>query len=214
MICAGIILAAGFSRRMGTDKARLPLGGKTAVERIIDCHRTAGISQVIVVTGENSRHLWEMKLDAAIRETPSPEKGMFFSIKTGIMGLAPETEGVFIHPVDIPLVESATLEQLRQAAMNLPESGAFIPVHGGRRGHPPLLRIRLKAEILSDTGSGGLRNILHRHRISEVICADEAILRDMDTPDAYRRLCETCANSPANYGGRKNDHPIPFNAGR
>ena len=53
MKAAAIILAAGFSSRMGSDKALLELGGRTTLERIVNSHQEAGVDQIILVTGQN-----------------------------------------------------------------------------------------------------------------------------------------------------------------
>jgi len=188
MIHAAIILAAGRSRRMGTDKAGLPLGAMTAVERIIAAHRAAGAREVIVVTGTNSSALFRMPLDATTLENPHPQRGMLSSVHTGIQGLAPDAEAFFIHPVDIPLVPPSVLHRLLAAAAGQPEGSVFIPTFNDRRGHPPLIHRRLAAAILAYNGNGGLRVIMQRHTISEVACREPGILWDMDTPEDYQRL--------------------------
>jgi molybdenum cofactor cytidylyltransferase len=48
---AGVVLAAGESRRMGTPKQLLPFGERTILERVVDTLLTAGVGQVIVVLG-------------------------------------------------------------------------------------------------------------------------------------------------------------------
>lgn len=49
-----LVLAAGFGTRMGTrPKAFLPVGGSTAIDRLVDATREAGIDRAIVV--RNSR---------------------------------------------------------------------------------------------------------------------------------------------------------------
>jgi molybdenum cofactor cytidylyltransferase len=188
LIHAAIILAAGRSRRMGTDKACLPFGNLTAVERIITAHRNAGARQIIVVTGMNTRTLYPMALDATMLENPHPERGMLSSVRTGIRGLAPAATAFFIHPVDIPLVSLSVLQGLLKAAARQPDNPVFIPTFNDRRGHPPLVHRRLAADILAHTGGGGLRFILQRHFITEVACHEPGILWDMDTTKDYQRL--------------------------
>ncbi|MFM7562118.1 MAG: molybdenum cofactor guanylyltransferase, partial [Planctomycetota bacterium] len=46
---AGLILAGGMSRRMGTDKAALLLDGQTFLERIVE--RLAGSVRPLVIVG-------------------------------------------------------------------------------------------------------------------------------------------------------------------
>jgi molybdenum cofactor cytidylyltransferase len=51
---AGLILAAGESRRMGRDKALLTFRGRTFIENILQNLRAAGIERVTVVLGHHA----------------------------------------------------------------------------------------------------------------------------------------------------------------
>ncbi|MEW6076223.1 MAG: nucleotidyltransferase family protein [Thermodesulfobacteriota bacterium] len=185
---AAIILAAGDSGRMGTDKARLPLGPVTVVEHVIAVHRAAGAGNIVVVSGRNTSALAGLPLDAVLVENPRPEEGMFSSVQAGVRVIAPETEAFFIHPVDIPLVPVSVLERILEAAEGHPGRMVLVPAAGGRRGHPPLIRAGLKATILAEKGDGGLRAVLNRAGVFEVACGEPGILRDMDTPETYLQL--------------------------
>ena len=55
---AGIVLAAGESRRMGQPRQLLPFGKGTILERVVDTLLTAGVGDVVGVLG----HLAEMTL--------------------------------------------------------------------------------------------------------------------------------------------------------
>jgi molybdenum cofactor cytidylyltransferase len=185
---AAIILAAGDSGRMGTDKARLPLGPLTAVEHVIAVHRAACARDILVVSGRNTSALAGLSLDAVLVENPRPEDGMFSSVQAGVRAVGPLIEAFFIHPVDIPLVPVSVLEQVLEAAEGQPGRMAFVPAVNGRRGHPPLIRAGLKATILTEKGDGGLRAALNRAGVFEVACGEPGILRDMDTPETYLQL--------------------------
>ena len=50
MIC-GIVLAAGLSRQMGSQKLLLPFGGKTVIGHIVDQLLASAIGEVHVVVG-------------------------------------------------------------------------------------------------------------------------------------------------------------------
>lgn len=47
----GIILAAGFSTRMGRFKPMLPFGGKSVLAHVIETWHRAGVRHVVVVGG-------------------------------------------------------------------------------------------------------------------------------------------------------------------
>ena len=52
MICA-VVLAAGRSERMGTQKLLLPLGGKPVIARVVDELLGSPVDHVLVVVGRD-----------------------------------------------------------------------------------------------------------------------------------------------------------------
>lgn len=188
MKTAAIILAAGFSTRMGSDKALLQLGGISALERIVMAHQAAGCSRMIVVTGQNDLPIRQLGLPVELVQNPAPESGMFSSVKLGVTALDSSVDAFFVHPVDIPLVSSETLQLLVcQLALHY-DMAAAIPCFKGRGGHPPLLRISLRTQILANTGENGLRGLLSGHQLLRVVSHDKAVALDMDTPEDYATL--------------------------
>jgi Uncharacterized MobA-related protein len=117
---AAIILAAGFSSRMGSDKALLDLNGKPVLERIVSSYQAVGIGQIVVVSGQNHAALVQLCLPVELVRNPAPENGMFSSIQTGVAALGPATDAFFVQPVDIPLVSPATLTGLLAALQQNP----------------------------------------------------------------------------------------------
>jgi len=188
MKTAAIILAAGFSSRMGTDKALLPFGETTALELLVASYAAAGVERIIVVTGQNHAALHQLELQAALIQNPVPENGMFSSIKLGAAQLGPEVAAFFVHPVDTPLVSPATLTSLIAALQQHPAIDGVIPAYCGKRGHPPLLRVRLLPELLQADGDGGLRSLYQGWQMLELVSEDQTVILDMNTPEQYARM--------------------------
>ena len=188
MKSAAIILAAGFSSRMGSDKALLDLNGKPVLERIVSSYQAVGIGQIVVVSGQNHAALVQLCLPVELVRNPAPENGMFSSIQTGVAALGPATDAFFVQPVDIPLVSPATLTGLLAALQQNPAVDGVIPTFCGKRGHPPLLRMRRQQELLSAGGAGGLRSLYCGWQMLELPSEDQAVLLDMNTPEQYARL--------------------------
>jgi len=185
---AAIILDAGFSSRMGSDKALLDLNGKPVLERIVSSYQAVGIGQIVVVSGQNHAALVQLCLPVELVRNPAPENGMFSSIQTGVAALGPATDAFFVQPVDIPLVSPATLTGLLAALQQNPAVDGVIPTFCGKRGHPPLLRMRRQQELLSADGAGGLRSLYCGWQMLELPSEDQAVLLDMNTPEQYARL--------------------------
>jgi CTP:molybdopterin cytidylyltransferase MocA len=190
---AAIVLAAGFSSRMGEFKPLLDLAGMTALERTVTLFRTAGVRDVRVVTGHRAEELAPLleRLDVRIVPNPNYREGMFASVAAGAETIGEEIKAFFVLPVDLPLVRPATVRKLIEA-YDLERSGIVYPAFMGERGHPPLITGWLAPEIVRWNGAGGLQGILLQWEgvAQEVEVADEQILRDMDTPGDYRRLRE------------------------
>lgn len=186
---AALILAAGYSSRMGRAKALLPFGGQTVLARVVRSFRQAGIDRIGVVTGHQAEQLEPLlhELEVGAIANPAYERGMFSSVQAGIAALPADVDACFLLPVDIPLVRPATIAAL---AANFAAQQAPItyPRFSGRRGHPPLIARSLFAEILAGQGDGGLRALLQTHQAADVDVLDEGVVLDMDTPEDYAQL--------------------------
>ena len=194
---AAILLAAGFSSRMGAFKPLLPLGdtsGQTTVlERNIVLFRDAGIDDIRVVIGHRAEDLMPLldRLHVQPVFNALYRAGMFSSVVAGVGSLDRSVDAFFLLPVDIPLVRRQTLADILSVGIS-PEQRVVYPTFRGRRGHPPLISAAFREEIESWSGEGGLKGLLGQHEglAVDVEVADEGILWDMDTPSDYRRLLE------------------------
>jgi len=190
---SAIILAAGFSSRMGRLKALLPLGTTTVLGHCIKLFQDCGIEDVVVVTGHRAAEIEEIARSSGARPVFNPDfaSRMFTSIQTGVHQLEARSTGFFLLPVDIPLVRSGTVTQLADSFAASPLLVAY-PIYAGERGHPPLISTELVPAILNHPHpEGGLRSLLaaiatqHPAQIRDLSVADANILFDMDTPEDY-----------------------------
>ena len=186
-----LILAAGLSSRMQQFKPLLPMGGVTALERIIRTFCEAGVTDVRVVVGHRHEELEPLikKLGGRPVLNRNYQEGMFSSVTAGLRSLDPEVDAFFVQPVDVPLVRAATIRRLLQVHHQT-DSDLLYPCFLDRRGHPPLISGRHAGAIAGWRGEGGLQAVLARweERAQDVVVADELVLCDMDTPDAYHSL--------------------------
>lgn len=185
---ASIILAAGYSSRMGNFKPLLPIGEDTIADRTISLCLQNNVDTYLV-SGWN-----RIKLKNSIKnhnvvflENPDFKKGMFSSIKVGVSHLKTGYQGFIILPVDIPLIRPETIKQLIING-SLHPGKIIYPVFNKRRGHPPLIPTTLITEILNQNISSSLRDILDKHKedVLEIKVADQNILFDIDSPKDYQ----------------------------
>jgi len=186
-----IVLAAGLSSRMKQFKPLLPLGGVSALERVVRTFREAGVTDVRVVIGHRHEELEPVIESLGVRPVLNRRhrEGMISSVTAGINTIDPEADAFFVQPVDVSLVRAATIRRLLQVYRQS-RADLLYPCFLGRRGHPPLIAGRHAKAIASWGGAGGLRAVLARWEQTalEVAVADDLILCDMDTPDAYQSL--------------------------
>ncbi|WHH58654.1 DVU_1551 family NTP transferase [Petroclostridium sp. X23] len=190
---ASIIVSAGYSSRMGSFKPLLKFGETTAVEMVVNAHKSAGIDEIIVVTGHKGCEVAEKLNHLDVRCVPneSYRQGMFSSVWKGVETLDTDIAAFFLHPVDIPLVKRETVEMLKSKYIEHGK-GILYPEFCGDKGHPPLIDCKYKKAILDDDGYGGLKKILENFA-DDALCVpvfDESVLMDMDTPEDYERLLE------------------------
>ncbi|SRR6266702_1662525 len=189
-----IILAAGYSSRMGQFKPLLSIGPCTALETVIHLFVSARVRDVCVVLGHRASELRPLVKSAGAHCVLNPnfDRGMFSSIQAGVAALPPDTEAAFIMPADIPLVDLSTVNKLISQFAATKEDVIY-PVFQNRRGHPTLISRTLFTEVLQAAPDSKLSTLLASHEVNScnVSVHDEAIHLDMDTPgdlSAIRKL--------------------------
>lgn len=191
---AAVILAAGYSSRMKRFKPLLPVEGTTALERLAASVRSAGIEELVVVTGYRRELLEPVmeKTGAVEAYNENYDTGMFSSIKTGIRRAAElwsGAKGFFLMPVDCPLIDSSVIRKMIGVITAGGETFC-VPVFEGKKGHPLYIPVRYADEICRYEGRGGLKAVTDRHweKMARVPVEDEGCLLDMDTPEGYREI--------------------------
>jgi molybdenum cofactor cytidylyltransferase len=198
---AGVLLAAGRARRMGTTKQLLavptPAGGRVPmVVAAYDLLAPSCSEGVVVVTGHDAGGVVHALGSRAFLPVASdPDADMLVSVKAGL-GAArrafPRAGAVWLHLADHPFVDAATLRVVARAFADAHERRAVMPVHAGRGGHPALIPAGLVDEILTWDGAGGLRAfwVERPERCVRIEVPDPGVTRDLDTPEQYRQSIE------------------------
>ena len=201
---AGIVLAAGYSSRMGRFKPLLPLGPYSVVETAVRALRDGGAGDVVVVSGYGVQRLRPELDRMGVREAHNPafDRGMYSSVQAGVAELDEGVDAFFLLPCDVPLAGAQTVRLLAEARATAGDPDVCYPVHEGRRGHPPLISVRLIPEILAEEPDGGLRALLGRHVAVHVDTPVRGAVMDLDTPEAYEAVLRELAPSGSAGGSR------------
>jgi molybdenum cofactor cytidylyltransferase len=190
----GIILAAGFSTRMGRAKALLPIGDDTFVTRTCRTLLAAGLDDLVVVAGADVEGVRAAVAGAGLRarviENTRRAEGQLSSVLAGLaVADRPGVGAVLVHLVDVPLVGPGTVAAVLEAFR---ATGAPVvrPVVGGRHGHPVLFARRVFDDLRGADPSVGARAavLAHAADVLDVAVEDEGACRDIDTPEDYARL--------------------------
>jgi molybdenum cofactor cytidylyltransferase len=189
--CAGLLLAAGKSTRMGSLKALLPWEGTTLLQFQLTQLEHSTIDQLVVVLGYHSNKLlpYVKESSAHIVWNENYEKGKTESIKQGVLAIHKDADCFILSSVDQPvshILLNAMINEFR-----LTNSNIIIPVYNKRRGHPILLSTRLREEIMQiNEETRGMKAILQNRNdeISELTVEDHSILFNFNYEIDYEEV--------------------------
>lgn len=183
-----VILAAGESRRMGTQKLLLPFGETTVVGAVVGTALASRVDRVLAVLGADRdavrQKLEPLGIDFVINE--NFVKGMLSSVQAGFAALPPAAEAAVVMLSDQPFLPAGVVDAVVEA-FRRSGKGIVVPAFQGRRGHPVLIGLKYHDEVLALDPTDGLRRLMRAHPddIFEAAVEDANILRDMDVPEDY-----------------------------
>jgi CTP:molybdopterin cytidylyltransferase MocA len=202
---AAILLAAGRSERMGAFKPLLPFGDKTVIENCIDYLRRGGVETIVVVLGHRADDVRSQLTNTSVRfaVNSNPDSEMSASIACGVAELPERTTATLIALTDQPAIPSGVIATLIKTWKT---TGAklIVPEYEGRGGHPVLVDLAFRDQLLSLDSRRGLRALFdaHREQVRRVPVKSPYIARDIDTWEDYRALHqEVFGTSPPKSSG-------------
>jgi molybdenum cofactor cytidylyltransferase len=185
---AAIVLAAGQSRRMGSNKMMADIEGVPMIARAVDAALASAASPVVVVVGHEAERVRTALAGRNVTFAHNPHfaEGLSTSLRAGLDVLPADIDGAVIALGDMPGVTKAHLDRLI-AAFD-PDGGAAIcvPTFNGKRGNPVLWAKVYFPEMREVAGDVGARHLIgaHGEDIREVAMPDTGVLEDLDTPAA------------------------------
>ncbi len=167
----------------------MPLGGKTAIRRIVETCSGRGLDPVVVVVGPHRGPIAHELRDMPVELVDSElwYEGRTASIHAGLEAI-PEGRDVLFWPVDHPFVSDATVDRLLRGCHDEPLAVWFIPTYEGRGGHPVLWRSSVRADVLDLRNDAPLRSLLPEFgiQVRRIPVPDPGVVANVDTPEEYR----------------------------
>ena len=191
---AAVILAAGHSKRMGLPKMLLPWGQTSVLGQVVATFAACGTHEIIVVSG-GAREAVEAETRRLADQfpvrciyNPQHETGeMLSSLRCGLSALGPQTDAALIGLGDQPQVSPEAVQQVI-SAFAATQAALIVPSHNLRRGHPWLAQRALWSQLLAVQPPQTLRDFLNASAAQiSYVETDSTVLKDLDTPEDYRR---------------------------
>jgi molybdenum cofactor cytidylyltransferase len=187
---AGIVLAAGASTRMGTNKMFLEIGGESILRRTAGRALAADLDPVIVVLGHEAERARSELSGLRVCPVVNPDyaRGINTSLKAGVAAVPEDCAAVVVLLADMPFVTDRMIARMVELYR---ESGAPLVVsdYAGVHAPPHLYDRSLKAELGAMEGEGCGKQVVRRH-LSEAAAAawPAAALTDIDRPEDWERI--------------------------
>lgn len=199
---SGIVLAGGDSRRMGTNKAFLEVGGMLMIQRVLDALQGC-CADVFIVAKDPAAY---SSLGVRVVSDDEPEQAPIVGAVVGLRAV--RTPYAFVAACDLPFLSPGVVAWM---ATHAPGHDAVVPRVDGR-WHPfhavyaAQARAALEAEWVS--GIRRMSEALKALRVREVAASDLAAvdphlrtLRNVNTDSEYRMLLrELAAERPDKEG--------------
>ena len=179
-----VILAAGYSRRLGRDKSMIPVGSVTLIEWMYNRISSPGLSVTLVASDRNASEIEKLLPGAEIVINSFPDEGRTGSLKLGVSridNLRGRGYRLLVVPIDRPGFSDSTLFRLISC------SETSCPEYRGIGGHPLLLSESDVETVRNSPSEMPLNKIVGAIRLK---VKDEYLHLNLDTPSDIVNLEE------------------------
>jgi molybdenum cofactor cytidylyltransferase len=187
MAPAGIVLAAGASRRFGGVKQLAELRGRPLLSYAVEAMLAVpALDPVIVVLGHAAERIGNALDfgDATVVVAEDWNDGQSASLKRGVIA-AGDADAVVVTLGDQPFI---TPQVIAGALDHLPGYDAVRATYGGAPGHPAVLSRRVMYALYELSGDRGARDLLSRFRVREWEAGHLCSAADIDTREELAEL--------------------------
>jgi molybdenum cofactor cytidylyltransferase len=186
---SGIILASGFSKRMGRDKLLMQLNALPIIEKVIQAAIASSLDEVILVYRHESIKAIATPYNIKTIENKDAEKGQSTSVIKGIRAANPATDAFLFMVGDQPFLNADTINHLSACHAKAPNQ-IIVPTYDGNIGNPVLFPSSFKHNLLNISGDQGGRTIIREtpNRVTYIPIDPPHIGFDVDTIEDFEKL--------------------------
>ena len=178
---AALILAAGFSRRLGRPKQSVVFAGLSLLERTIRAAQAAELHPILAVVNDSSWISLEPQ-GIVVLQNPDAHEGMSTSVGTGIRWLLQHpVPGAILMACDQPGLHPDHLRALCADPTRITGSR-----YADRTGVPAYFPAHAFPQLLELRGDAGARTLLQH----AAAIPNEALAFDIDTEEDLQRAGE------------------------
>lgn len=185
----GIIMASGFSNRMGRDKLLIEINGKKIIEWVIEALKDSNLDEIILVyrTDEIKKIAESYGIKTVFN--PNAHLGQSQSV---ILGVSISKGDCFMFFVgDQPFISTELINNLIEEHKKNP-SKIVIPYYQDKINMPILFPSDFKEDLLKVKGDKGGREIIQKNpsKIKKVEIQEQSLVIDIDTIEDYDIWCK------------------------
>ena len=186
-----VLLAAGSSRRMGSNKLLADFEGNAMVRVVAQNLLASSADEVVVITGYEQQRVVEALAGLPLRFVHNPDHatGMASSLRVGAIA-AECAEALVVVLADMPRVKPVVIDRLIAAFNPTEHRSIVVPTWNGVFGNPVLWGSEHFERLKTMTGDKGARALIDdlKSEATEIEIGDDGVLLDADTPEALAQI--------------------------
>jgi molybdenum cofactor cytidylyltransferase len=185
---AALVLAAGSSTRMGSNKLLADIQGQPMIARTVQRIAQSSVEKIMVVTGHQSEVVGSALQGQGVELVHNANfaLGLSTSLRLGVSKLQNSCDAILVCLGDMPLIDARDINRMIAAFNPTENRSIVVPVHGSKFGNPVLWGASHFASLMVCEGDRGARGLLEtlREEAVEIPIAHEGVVLDADTPEA------------------------------
>ncbi|MBS6508884.1 MAG: molybdenum cofactor cytidylyltransferase [Paraclostridium bifermentans] len=183
---SAIVMASGFSRRMGENKLLMDFNGKTIIENTFEALKKYDFKEVVVVSQYEEVLKIANKYQFKFVLNDNAHIGQSESIKLGIRNSG-KCDGYMFFVGDQPLINNDDVKELINEFGENKEY-IVIPRYDNKTGNPVIFPTCLKNNLLSLKNDEKGKKVINEYDKIKYVNVSEYTLLDVDTKLDYENL--------------------------